>query len=86
MHHYFLGGRETFQADRVAAERALAALPAMRTSAIASRQFLRRAVTFLAGERPNGQFDEPSTLLLADKAEFGSSRVRRWFNRDWRSY
>ena len=25
-------------------------------------------------------------LLLADKAEFGTSRVRRWFNRDWRSY
>ncbi len=56
MHHYFLGGRETFQADRAAAERALAALPAMRTSAIASRQFLRRAVTFLAGEAGIDQF------------------------------
>ena len=56
MHHYFLGGRETFQADRVAAERALAALPAMRTSAIASRQFLRRAVTFLVSEAGIDQF------------------------------
>jgi O-methyltransferase involved in polyketide biosynthesis len=56
MHHYFLGGRETFQADRAAAERALAALPAMRTSAIASRQFLRRAVTFLAAEAGVDQF------------------------------
>jgi sulfide:quinone oxidoreductase len=46
----------------------------------------RVEVTFKAGERPNGQFDEPSALLLADKAEFGTSRVRRWFNRDWRSY
>ncbi len=46
----------------------------------------RVEVTFLAGQRPNGQFDEPSDLLLADKAEFGSSRVRRWFDRDWRSY
>ena len=46
----------------------------------------RVEVTFLAGQRPNGQFDEPSDLLLADKAEFGTSRVRRWFNRDWRSY
>jgi sulfide:quinone oxidoreductase len=46
----------------------------------------RVEVTFMAGERPNGQFDEPSALLLADKAEFGASRVRRWFNRDWRSY
>jgi sulfide:quinone oxidoreductase len=49
-------------------------------------QVARVEVTFLAGERPNGQFDEPSALLLADKAEFGTSRVRRWFNRDWRSY
>jgi sulfide:quinone oxidoreductase len=46
----------------------------------------RVEVTFVAGQRPNGQFDEPSDLLLADKAEFGASRVRRWFNRDWRSY
>jgi sulfide:quinone oxidoreductase len=49
-------------------------------------QVARVEVTFLAGEPPNGQFDEPSALLLADKAEFGTSRVRRWFNRDWRSY
>ena len=56
MHHYLLGGRETFQADRIAAERALTALPAMRTSAIASRQFLRRAVTFLAAEAGIDQF------------------------------
>jgi sulfide:quinone oxidoreductase len=40
----------------------------------------------VTGQRPNGQFDEPSDLLLADKADFGTSRVRRWFNRDWRSY
>jgi sulfide:quinone oxidoreductase len=46
----------------------------------------RVEVTILAGQQPNGQFDEPSTMLLADKAEFGISRVRRWFNRDWRSY
>ncbi|HEY6492152.1 MAG TPA: FAD/NAD(P)-binding oxidoreductase [Trebonia sp.] len=46
----------------------------------------RVEVTFVAGQRPNGQFDEPSELLAADKAEFGTSRVRRWFNRDWRSY
>jgi sulfide:quinone oxidoreductase len=34
----------------------------------------------------NGQFDGPSDLLLADKAEFGSSRIRRWFDRNWTSY
>jgi sulfide:quinone oxidoreductase len=46
----------------------------------------RVEVTFRSGERPNGQFDEPSDLLLADKAEFGTSRIRRWFGRDWTSY
>ena len=46
----------------------------------------RVEVTFLSGQRPNGQFDEPSALLLADKGEFGTSRVRRWFGRDWTSY
>ena len=46
----------------------------------------RVEVTFRSGEPPNGQFDEPSALLLADKAEFGTSRVQRWFGRDWASY
>lgn len=46
----------------------------------------RVEVTFRSGERPNGKFDEPSELLLADKAEFGTSRARRWFGRDWTSY
>ena len=46
----------------------------------------RVEVTFKAGERPNGHFDEPSALMAANKAEFGTSRVRRWFNRDWHSY
>jgi sulfide:quinone oxidoreductase len=46
----------------------------------------RVEVTFRSGERPNGQFDKPSALLLADKAEFGTSRVQRWFGRDWASY
>jgi sulfide:quinone oxidoreductase len=46
----------------------------------------RVEVTFRSGEPPNGQFDEPSALLLADKAEFGTSRVRRWFGRDWAGY
>jgi sulfide:quinone oxidoreductase len=46
----------------------------------------RVEVTFRSGESPHGQFDEPSELLLADKAEFGTSRIRRWFGRDWTSY
>lgn len=43
-------------------------------------------VTFRPGESPSGHFDEPSELLLAEKAEFGSSRIQRWFGRDWTSY
>jgi sulfide:quinone oxidoreductase len=43
----------------------------------------RVEVTFLSGGRPSGQFDDPSELYAADKTEFGSSRVRRWFGRDW---
>jgi sulfide:quinone oxidoreductase len=27
-----------------------------------------------------------TALMLADKAEFGTSRIRRWSGRDWGSY
>jgi len=46
----------------------------------------RVEVTFRSGERPTGRFDEPSPENAADKSEFGSSRIRRWFARDWTSY
>ncbi len=40
-------------------------------------------VTFLSGEKPIGAFQGPSPSLAADKAEFGSSRIQRWFGRTW---
>ena len=40
-------------------------------------------VTFRAGQPPAGTFDAPSTSWTADKAEFGRSRVARWFGREW---
>lgn len=43
-------------------------------------------VTFRSGERPTGTFDEPSELLVREKAEFGTSRAKRWFGRDWSAY
>jgi sulfide:quinone oxidoreductase len=43
-------------------------------------------VTFRSGERPAGEFEGPSQDLAADKSEFGSSRIRRWFARDWTAY
>jgi sulfide:quinone oxidoreductase len=36
-------------------------------------------VTFRPGVSPQGFFEEPSTDRLAQKAEFGSSRIARWF-------
>lgn len=49
MYDYYLGGAQNFAVDRVAAERALAAVPA-RLFAVANRAFLQRAVGRLAGE------------------------------------
>ena len=40
-------------------------------------------VTFLSGERPFGDLQGPSVDLLADKAAFGSTRIRRWFGNEW---
>jgi sulfide:quinone oxidoreductase len=39
----------------------------------------RVEVTFLKGERPVGGLEGPSHAFAADKIEFGSSRIRRWF-------
>jgi sulfide:quinone oxidoreductase len=38
-------------------------------------------VDFLSGPKPVGTFHGASEALVAEKAEFGSSRLRRWFNR-----
>lgn len=43
-------------------------------------------VTFRSGQSPTGQYDDPSDLLAADKVEFGSSRIRRWFGREWAAH
>ena len=36
-------------------------------------------VDFLSGPKPMGTFQEPSEALVAEKANFGSSRIQRWF-------
>ena len=38
-------------------------------------------VDFFSGARPTGMFQEPSTTLVREKQEFGSSRRARWFER-----
>jgi len=42
-------------------------------------------VTFAAGQAPTGSYEPPSVALTAAKGEFGSSRIRRWFGREWTS-
>jgi sulfide:quinone oxidoreductase len=40
-------------------------------------------VTFLPGQQPVGALEGPSEVIAAEKADFGSSRVLRWFDRTW---
>jgi sulfide:quinone oxidoreductase len=46
----------------------------------------RVEVTFQSGKAPAGRFEAPSVVLAADKSEFGSSRIQRWFGREWTSH
>jgi len=43
----------------------------------------RRPSQFVSGQPPVGTFDSPSEVLAAEKAEFGASRIQRWFDRSW---
>lgn len=61
--NYLLGGKDNFAADRAAAEQALALMPDLRLSARADREFLGRAVRYLAGEVGIRQFLDIGTGL-----------------------
>ncbi|MFE3025110.1 SAM-dependent methyltransferase [Nocardia tengchongensis] len=50
MYDYFLGGKDNYEADREAAEKALQEFPAARVTARTNREFMRSATSFLAGE------------------------------------
>jgi S-adenosyl methyltransferase len=56
MYDYYLGGKDNFEADRVAAKKVLTQMPGQRRSALENRRFLRRAVGFLADEAGIDQF------------------------------
>ena len=47
------------------------------------RQVAKVDVTFLSGRAPQGALEGPSPALTEEKANFGSSRVQRWFGRTW---
>jgi SAM-dependent methyltransferase len=56
MYDYYLGGKDNFQADRVAAEEIIRLVPVARTEAMTNRQFLRLAVRYLAMDAGISQF------------------------------
>jgi sulfide:quinone oxidoreductase len=43
----------------------------------------RVTVTFLSGQPPVGDMEGPSEAIALDKGYFGTSRIKRWFDRDW---
>lgn len=54
--NYLVGGKDNFEADRRAAEEVCAALPILADLAKDGREFLIRAVRFLAGDAGIGQY------------------------------
>ncbi len=65
MYDYYLGGKNHFAADREAADKVLAGMPTSRTFARENRDFLGRAVRYLAGEAGIRQFLDIGTGLPA---------------------
>jgi hypothetical protein len=63
IYNYWLGGKDNFEADREAAEQAIAANPGIVTDVRANRAFLTRVVHYLAAERGVRQFLDIGTGL-----------------------
>src|SRR5580700_845545 len=63
VYDYWLGGKDNFEADRIAGEETIAAYPAIRASARANRAFLARSVNYLAAEAGIRQFLDLGTGL-----------------------
>lgn len=43
-------------------------------------------VTFLQGQAPFGTYEPPSEQLASVKGDFGTSRVQRWFGKEWSAH
>lgn len=63
VYNYWLGGKDNFAADREAAELVITSYPAVLASVREQREFLRRAVSYLAGEAGITQFLDVGTGL-----------------------
>jgi S-adenosyl methyltransferase len=63
VYNYWLGGKDNFAADREAAEVVITSYPTVLASVRAQREFLGRAVSYLAGEAGIRQFLDIGTGL-----------------------
>ncbi len=85
----FAEGQAAVVADRIAAQVRSASTPAAYDGhGICYMEFghdmiAKVDVTFTSGERPVGSLEGPSTGLMSDKNDFGSTRVLKWFGRTW---
>ena len=61
--NYWMGGKDNYPVDRAAGDAFLKIYPGIATMAVQSRQFLIRAVRFLAGEAGVRQFLDIGTGL-----------------------
>jgi hypothetical protein len=61
--NYMVGGKDNFEADRVAARQLMEVAPVIRIAAPSSRAFLARVVRYLAGEAGIRQFLDVGTGL-----------------------
>jgi hypothetical protein len=69
MYDYYLGGKDNFEADRVAAEEIIRLVPVARAEAMTNRQFLRLAVRYLAADAGISQFLDIGVGLPGDLRE-----------------
>lgn len=76
MYNYFLGGKEHYPVDRIAAEKALAVVPQGRRIALANRYFMARAVGQMA-EQGIDQFIDLGTGIPASPSVHETAREAR---------
>ena len=88
----FAEGQASVVADAIIAAHARAATPSEYDGRgqcyleFGDERVAKVDVTFLSGSAPVGTFEAPSRELGAQKADFGTSRIRRWFGREWSAH
>jgi O-methyltransferase involved in polyketide biosynthesis len=74
VYDYFLGGRDNFAADRVLAQRLIDIFPPITVTVRENKQFLERAVTWMA-EEGIGQFIDVGCGLPTTPSTHGTARI-----------